>query len=32
MNPNWKRRCKTTPTAEDMIPYLENPKDNTRKL
>ena len=30
-NPNWKRRSKTL-TADDMILYMENPKDSTRKL
>ena len=30
-NPNWKRRSKTV-TADNMIPYIENPKDATRKL
>ena len=28
-NPNWKRRRKA---ADDMIIYIENPKDATRKL
>ena len=31
-NPNWKRRSKTITVANDMITYLENPKDRTRKL
>ena len=31
MNPDWKRRSKTL-TADDMILYIENPKDTTRKL
>ena len=31
MNTNWKRRSKTV-TADDMILYIENPKDATRKL
>ena len=30
-NPNWKGRSKTI-TADDMILYIENPKDATRKL
>ena len=30
-NPNWKRRSKTL-FADDMILYIENPKDATRKL
>ena len=30
-NPNWKRRSKT-PFADDMILYIENSKDATRKL
>ena len=30
-NPNWKRRSKTL-IADDMIFYIENPKDTTRKL
>ena len=30
-NTNWKRRSKTV-TADDMILYMENPKDATRKL
>ena len=30
-NTNWKRRNKTL-TADDMIFYIENPKDSTRKL
>jgi len=30
-NPNWKRRSKTV-TADDMILYIENPKDSIRKL
>ena len=30
-NPDWKRRSKTQ-TANDMILYIENPKDSTRKL
>ena len=31
-NPNWKRRSKTLIFADDMILYIENPKDSTRKL
>ena len=31
-NPNWKRRVKLSLFADDMIPYLENPKDTSRKL
>ena len=30
-NPDWKRRRKTL-TADDMILYIETPKDSTRKL
>ena len=30
-NPNWKRKTKTL-FADDMILYIENPKDSTRKL
>ena len=30
-NPDWKRRSKTL-FADDMILYMENPKDSTRKL
>ena len=30
-NPDWKRRSKTV-FANDMILYIENPKDSTRKL
>ena len=30
-NSNWKRRSKTV-TADDMILYIEDPKDVTRKL
>ena len=30
-NPDWKRRSKTL-FADDMILYIENPKDSTRKL
>ena len=31
MNPDWKRRSKSL-FVDDRILYLENPKDNTRKL
>ena len=31
-NPNWKRRIQLLLFAHDMILYLENPKDTTRKL
>ena len=31
-NPNWKRRSKTVTFADDMILYIDNPKDSTRKL
>ena len=31
MKLNWKRRSKTI-TADEMILYVENPKDATRKL
>ena len=30
-NPNWKRRSKTL-FADDMILYIENPNNSTRKL
>ena len=30
-NPDWKRRSKTL-FADDMILYIENPKDTTRKV
>ena len=30
-NPDWKRRSKTL-FADDMIFYIENPEDSTRKL
>ena len=30
MNPNWKRSKAIT--VDDMILYMENPKDTTRKL
>ena len=31
-NPDWKRRSKISLFADDMILYLENPKDTTRNL
>ena len=31
-NPDWKRRSKLSLFADDMIVYIENPKDTTRKL
>ena len=31
-NPNWKGRRKQSLIADDLILYLENPKDATRKL
>ena len=31
-NPDWKRRSKTLTDADDMILYIENPKDTTRKF
>ena len=31
-NPNWNGRVKLSLLADDMIIYLENPKDSTRKL
>ena len=31
-NPDWKRRSKTLTVADDMILYIENPKDSTRKV
>ena len=31
-NPNWKEEVKLSLFADDMILYLENPKDSTRKL
>ena len=30
-NPNWKGRSKSV-TADDITPYIENPKDATRKV
>ena len=32
MNPNWKTRVKLSLFANDMILYLDNPKDAIRKL
>ena len=32
INSNWKRRIKLSLLADDMIFYIENPKDATRKL
>ena len=31
-SPDWRRRSKTLKFADDMILYIENPKDTTRKL
>ena len=31
-NPDWKRRVKLLLFADDMILYIENSKDSTRKL
>ena len=31
-NPDWKRRVKLLLFADDMILYIGNPKDTTRKL
>ena len=31
-NPDWKRRVKLSLFADDMILYIEIPKDNIRKL
>ena len=31
-NPNWKRRSKTLTVCRRHDPYIENPKDSTRKL
>ena len=31
MNPDWKRRCKTL-FVDDMLLYIENPKDTITKL
>ena len=30
-NPNWKRRTKTSLFVDDLILYIENPKDAIRK-
>ena len=30
--PNWKGRCKLSLFADDLILYIENPKDFTQKL
>ena len=32
MNPDWKREVKLSLFADDMILYIENPKDTTRKF
>ena len=32
MNPDWKGTRKLSLFADDMILYIENPKDSTRKL
>ena len=32
MNPDWKKEVKLSLFADDMILYLKNPKDSTRKL
>ena len=32
MNPDQKRRSKDLTIADDMILYIENPKDSIRKL
>ena len=31
-NSDWKRRCKSLTFAHNIILYIENPKDDTRKL
>ena len=31
-NPDWKEEAKLSLFADDMILYIENPKDSTRKL
>ena len=31
-NSNWKERSKTVIFAKDMLLYIENPKDSTKKL
>ena len=32
MNPNWKGRGKITSYSDDMILYIENPKDSYQKV
>ena len=32
MHPNWKRKGKLSLYADDMILYIENPKDSSQKL
>ena len=31
-NPNWKEEVKLSLFADDMVIYIENPKEATRKL
>ena len=31
-HPNWKGRSKLPLFADEMKPYIENPKDSTKKL
>ena len=31
-HPNWKEEMKLSPFADDMIVYMENPIDSTKKL
>ena len=31
-NPDWKRKSKALTVADDMMLYIENPKDSIRKL
>ena len=31
-NPNWKKEVKLSLFEDDMILYIENPKDSTKKL
>ena len=31
-HPNWKGRIKIVISADNMIPYIENPKDSTKNL
>ena len=31
-NPDWKRKSKALTLSDDMIRYIENPKDSIRKL